>query len=120
MRTTPFNEPDDSAVGLLPLREAVVDCLEELCAEDQFMLDATFVERVTIRALAERMGLHKSYTHRLVQRAQVRLRDVCIQHATIQAYLGVAGATPPQSPAVPPTAGALLEIEVVVVHVGAA
>lgn len=95
MEARPEMDPVDSVVGLQPLREAVVDCVDALCDEDRFLLEATHVERVTVRALAERIGLHKSHTYRLVKRAEVRLRDQCLQHPAVLAYLGLAAAILP-------------------------
>lgn len=95
MATLPGHEPSDSLLDRLPLHEAIADCMDQLSSEDQFMLDAWYMEQVTIRALAERMGLHKSHTYRLVKRAETRLRDVCMLNVTVQMYLGIAGAIPP-------------------------
>jgi DNA-directed RNA polymerase specialized sigma24 family protein len=99
MEARPQVAPLDSVVGLQPLREAVADCLDQLSAEDRFLLEATHVERVTVRELAARMGLHKSYTYRLVKRAETRLRDQCLEHITVLDYLGLAGAVLPAPPA---------------------
>ena len=97
MSSRPGHEPPDSIVDRMPLHEALADCMDQLCAEDRYMLDAWHMEQVTIRALAARMGLHKSHTYRLVKRAETRLRDVCMLNVTVQMYLGIAGAIPPQS-----------------------
>jgi DNA-directed RNA polymerase specialized sigma24 family protein len=91
MEARPQVDPVDSVVGLQPLREAVVDCIEQLSPEDRFLLEATHIERTTVRELAARLGLHKSYTYRLVKRAELRLRDECLQHAIVLSYLGLAG-----------------------------
>lgn len=96
MQARPCHEPTDSIVDLLPLHEAVAACMEQLTDEDRYVLDAWHAEQITIRALAERMGLRKSYTYRLVKRAEARLRDACLVNPTIQVYLGLAGAIPPQ------------------------
>lgn len=100
MSCRPHQEPADSTLDLQPLREAVALCMEHLSAEDRFILEAWHMEQITIRALAERLGLHKSYTYRLVKRAERRLRDTCMLDVTIQAYLGIAGAIAPQLSAV--------------------
>lgn len=97
MEARPQVAPVDSVVGLQPLREAVADCLDQLSAEDRFLLEATHIERITYRELAARMGLHKSYTYRLVKRAELRLRDQCLQHAMVLMYLGLAGSVLPSA-----------------------
>lgn len=100
MEARPQVDPLDSVVGLQSLREAVVDCIERLSAEDQFLLEASHIERATVRELAARMGLHKSHTYRLVRRAELRLRTECLEHTVILMYLGLAGAiTAPTVPA---------------------
>ena len=97
MEARPQVDPLDSVVGLQPLREAVVDCIDRLSPEDRFLLEATHIERTTVRALAARIGLHKSYTYRLVKRAESRLRDECLGHPVLLAYLGLAGAILPDT-----------------------
>ena len=98
MACRPHQDPTDSILDLQPLREAVAACMEELSDEDRYVLDAWHLEQITIRELAARLGLHKSYTYRLVKRAERRLRDTCVQDPLIQSYLGLAGAiAPPQS-----------------------
>lgn len=79
----PGLEPDEPLVQFQLLREAVADCFEQLSAEDQFVLEALWFEQITVRALAERMGLHKSYTHRIAQRAIKRLEAICREHPVI-------------------------------------
>src|SRR5215213_378540 len=59
MEARPQADPMDSVVGLQPLREAVVDCLDCLCERDRVLLEATHIERITVRQLAERLALHK-------------------------------------------------------------
>lgn len=95
MEARPEMDPMDSVVGLQQLREAVVDCIDNLCDQDQFLLEASHIERITVRELAARLGLHKSYTYRLVKRAELRLRDECLGHTVILGYLGLAGAIVP-------------------------
>jgi DNA-directed RNA polymerase specialized sigma subunit len=85
-------EPAGSALDLQELREAVVDCIELLTEQDQFLLEATHIERIPVRELAVRIGLHKSHTYRLVKLAEIELRDQCLLHPVVLAYLGLAGA----------------------------
>ena len=100
MEAAPAVDPLDSVVGLQPLREAVVDCLDALEDRDRLLLEATHVERITVRELATRVGLHKSYTYRLVRRAELRLRNECLQHPVVLTYLGVTASIVPVPPAV--------------------
>lgn len=89
MECRPNVEPPLCVDGLQPLREAVAECMELLPAADRFILEATFSERVTVRELADRLGLHKSYTYRLMQQAVGRMELLLREHATIQERLGV-------------------------------
>ena len=95
METRPDGAEMDCVLGLQPLREAVVDCIDLLCERDQVLLEGTHIERITVRELAVRVGLHKSYTERLVRRAELRLRDECLQHPVILSYLGVTASIVP-------------------------
>lgn len=100
MEARPQTDPLDSVVGLQPLREAVVDCLDALAVRDRMLLEATHVERITVRELAARLDLHKSYTYRLVRRAELRLRDECLQHPVVLDYLGLTASIVPVPAAV--------------------
>lgn len=89
MEGLPYDEPQTSVVARQLLREAVVDCMDRLSERDRLILDARHAEQITIRALAVRLGLHKSHTHRLCQRAEVHLAAVCIENPVIQARLNL-------------------------------
>lgn len=93
MGTLPGYDPDPSLYELQTLREAVVDCLDQLGAEDRFVIEALWFEGITVRALAERLGIHKSRTHRIAQRAVNRLGQVCQCHPTIVGHLRLGGAS---------------------------
>ena len=80
MGTLPFTDPEPTTTAVQLLREALVDCLEEMEPQDRFVLEALWFEQITVRALAERMGLHKSRTHRIAQRAVLRLGERCACH----------------------------------------
>jgi DNA-directed RNA polymerase specialized sigma24 family protein len=105
METTPDGHTDDDIIGLQPLREAVVDCLDALTGFDRFVLEATHIERITIRELAVRIGLHKTHTHRLVRRAEIHLRDECLQHPVVLHYLGITASIMPMATDVSPPGG---------------
>jgi DNA-directed RNA polymerase specialized sigma24 family protein len=83
MGTPPCRDPDGAVDELQVIREALVDCLDQLSAEDRFVLEAIWFERVTVRALAVRLGIHKSRTHEISQRAVVRLGVVCAEHPVL-------------------------------------
>jgi len=89
MEAMPYCDPDATIGERQLLREAVADCLDELSAEDRFMVEAVWFERITVRALAARLGLEKSQAHRLVTRAVVRLGERCVEHPVLQVHLGL-------------------------------
>jgi len=95
MESGPTLDARSSVTELQPLREAVADCIDVLSDQDRFMLEAIHIERITVRELAVRVGLHKSHTHRLVKAAEVRLRDACLTSPMVLAYLGVVAAILP-------------------------
>ena len=87
MGALPFHDQVDSWDVVQPLREAVVDCLDQLSEEDRFVIDALWFEGITIRVLAVRLGIHKSRTHRIAVRAVARLGVICADHPLIAARL---------------------------------
>jgi DNA-directed RNA polymerase specialized sigma24 family protein len=89
MSAMPYCEPDAATPEAQALREALVDCLDQLGDEDRFLVEAIWFERLTVRALAPRLGLEKSQTHRLCCRAVVRLGALCVEHPVLQARYGL-------------------------------
>lgn len=75
----------------MALREAVVSCFDQLSPEDQFVLEAICFERITVRELASRLGLQKSRTHRIAQRAVKRLATIVQEHPVVQEALATRG-----------------------------
>lgn len=90
MGAAPFMELDSLDIKM-DLREAVVECFDQLGAEDQFVIEAICFERITVRELAERLGIHKSRTHRIAQRAIKRLGMICQDHPVVQEALSIRG-----------------------------
>lgn len=86
MTARPHHE-GESLDAKLSLREAIVECFDQLNAEDQFIIDASCFERVTVRELADRLGVCKSVAHRMTQRAIHRLGTICQEHPVVQRAL---------------------------------
>jgi RNA polymerase sigma factor (sigma-70 family) len=80
--------PERSLVELQVLREAVVDCFDQLDEQSKFVLEAWFFERITIRQLAVRLGLKKSRTHRIKNEALEKLEVLLLQHPLIGELYG--------------------------------
>lgn len=85
MATAPCRDPEGSLDELQLLREALTDCLDQLDPQDRFVLEAIWFERVTVRVLAARMGLCKTRTHEISQRAVKRLGLVASEHPVLAA-----------------------------------
>jgi RNA polymerase sigma factor (sigma-70 family) len=89
MSAMPYAAPDGPVEEREQVREALVDCLDQLGDEDRFIVEAIWFERLTVRQLALRLGLEKSQTHRLCTRAVVHLGTCCVEHPTLQARYGL-------------------------------
>jgi DNA-directed RNA polymerase specialized sigma24 family protein len=89
MEAMPYCDPEATVPQRQLLREAMADCVEQLDDEDRFLVEAIWFERLTVRALAIRLGIEKSQTHRLCTRAVVRLGTLCVEHPVFQAQYGV-------------------------------
>lgn len=89
MGTMPYMDPDAPWPELQQLREALTDCLDLLGDEDRYVVEAIWFERITVRVLADRLGLAKSQAHRLCCRAVVRLGERCVEHPILQARYGL-------------------------------
>ena len=85
MSARPFFEPEDSVLAIEALRAAVIDCFDQLCPEDQFILEALWFERTTVRSLAVRLGRSKSRTWEVADQAMHRLGALCAEHPVIAA-----------------------------------
>lgn len=70
---------EESIEELQPLREAVAACIEQLDAQDRFIVDAVNSEFVSLEELGKRLGVTKTHAWRLRNAAYARLQ----QHLTI-------------------------------------
>jgi len=70
---------EESLEELQPLREAVAACIEQLDAQDKFIVDAVNSEFVSLEELGRRLGVTKTHAWRLRNAAYARLQ----QHLTI-------------------------------------
>jgi hypothetical protein len=80
MGSAPYADPGGTVDELRVLQEALADCFDLLDDQDRFVLEAIWFERITVRVLADRMGLGKSWTHDICQRAVKRLGAVAEVH----------------------------------------
>jgi hypothetical protein len=87
MGAAPFVDPEGTTHDLQVVREALVDCLELLGAEDRFVLEAIWFERITVRVLASRLGLQKSRAAEIGQQALGRLGVVAAEHPVFARFV---------------------------------
>lgn len=90
MLTPPGEEPELSVMELQPLREAVAECIEQLDEQDVWILDAVMSERVSLEALAKRMGITKTHVWRLRNKAFDKLERIMVTHPIIRRRIRVA------------------------------
>lgn len=69
------------------LKEALLDCMEMLTEQDQYIIDALIYEQLTYPKLAKRMGISAPHAWRLAQAAYARLRELLMMHSTLRDYL---------------------------------
>lgn len=89
MQTAPGEEPDRSIEELLPIREAVADCLDQLNEEDRWVIDSLNSEMISLQELGDRLGVTKTHAWRLRNRAYGRLQEILLTHPTIRKRLGM-------------------------------
>jgi DNA-directed RNA polymerase specialized sigma subunit len=88
MQCAPGDEPSAAQGDLYPLREIIQDALEDILTErERFIFDAIVVERVSYRALAERLSLSKSQVHRIQEANRNRLAAHLINNPKIRQHL---------------------------------
>jgi DNA-directed RNA polymerase specialized sigma24 family protein len=85
MSTRPGQDPEAAMCEVQLVREALTDCLDLLDPQDRYVLEAIWFERVTVRVLADRLGLHKSRAHELSQLAVQRLGELAGEHPVLAA-----------------------------------
>lgn len=85
MRCAPGDEPEMAQDELQEIREAVADCMERLSEMDRFVLEAIHSERLSLEALATRMGLDsKNGAWKRKVNAEHNLRKLLMKHPTLQ------------------------------------
>lgn len=88
MQCAPGVDPDPSRDSLLPLRDILQDAIERLTPEDQWIFDALFSRRLSLRECARELG-HP--THRTIQTKRdeilIRLRTILIESDEVRSYL---------------------------------
>ncbi len=89
MKTAPGESPETSMEELMPLREAVADCLDKLSEQDRWIIDSLNSERVSLQELGDRLGVTKTQAWRLRNKAHDRLKEIMLTNNTIRKKLGM-------------------------------
>ena len=74
---------------LQPLREAIAECIEQLDAQDRYIVDAINSEVISLEELGRRLGVSKPHAWRLRNKAYERLKLILLEHPLIRERLGI-------------------------------
>lgn len=89
MQTPPGENPETSMAELLPLREAVADCLDKLSEQDRWVIDCLNSERISLQELGDRLGVTKTQAWRLRNKAHDNLREIMLNNTLIRRKLNM-------------------------------
>jgi hypothetical protein len=89
MQAAPGEEPHTSMEELLPLREAVADCLDKLSEQDRWIVDCLNSERVSLQELGDRLSVTKTQAWRLRNKAFDNLKERMLTNSLIRKKLGM-------------------------------
>jgi RNA polymerase sigma factor (sigma-70 family) len=87
MECQPHREPEVSRIERLELRDVIVDALDDLDMQEQWIFDALFVRRLSLRELAAEIAMPKTTVARWRDRLLSRLRDKLETDPRITEYL---------------------------------
>lgn len=87
MEAPPFIEPEVSQFERLALRDVIVDALESLTSEEQWIFDALYVRKLSERQLAAEIKLPKTTMRRRKEKLLLRLRHILEDDVRIVEYL---------------------------------
>jgi len=82
---------DDADEGLSELREIVKDCIEYLCPQDRFIIEAIYYEQITYETLGERLGVSNVHAWRLAKNAIKNLQCQLLTNEYVSDYLNLGG-----------------------------
>jgi len=86
-------DDDDDFSGFSPLREAVIDAIEELSEKDRICINAIYAERITYEELGQRLGYKPQkgsspQAYNATQRALDRLKEILLRNPIIASTFG--------------------------------
>ena len=89
MQAAPGEPTETSMAELLPIREAVADCLDELNEQDRWVIDCVNSERVSLQELGDRLGVTKTQAWRLRNKAFENLKTIMLKNYLIRKKLNM-------------------------------
>lgn len=72
-------------------KEAVIDCIDMLTEQDQFIINAIVYEGLNYRMLSERLGVSTAHAWRLYHDALDNMKQLLLFDERITSYLGIEG-----------------------------
>lgn len=69
------------------LKEALLDCMEMLSDQDQFVINAIIWEQTGYPTLGERLGVSTPHAWRLTQAAFANLKQLLLMHSTLRDHI---------------------------------
>lgn len=84
MLAAPGEPIEMSMAELLPIREAVADCLDKLSDQDRWVIDCLNSERVSLQELGDRLGVTKTQAWRLRNKAFENLKVIMLKNHLIR------------------------------------
>lgn len=87
MSCAPGDEPEQSQVELLPLKEAIADAFEVLTEEEAWVFNSAVIEGNSYRTIARQLNASKSSIFRTKKRAARKLAWALRDHPEVTAQL---------------------------------
>lgn len=87
MQAMPNQEAELSKDVPNPINSAIVDCVDMLCEQDRFIINAIIWEQVTLSVLGDRLGVSTPHASRLRDAAYENLKQLLFMHDTLREYL---------------------------------
>ena len=87
MQCSPGQEPLPSRDEMLPLRDILADAIESLEPREQWIFDAIFCRKLSLRQLSQELQLSKTHLARDRDQIKEKLQRMLLEHPTIREYL---------------------------------
>lgn len=83
LMASPYDTQEPYSEAFFEVKEAVIDCLETLTEQDQFIINAIAYEGISYRELSERLGVSITHAWRLYQDAIANLGQIVMMDERI-------------------------------------